>query len=686
MDFKKHPKKDFKDVNGLSKKEAQKEAEALREGIAYHNYLYYVKNKPEISDATYDTLFHRLQELEEAFPELASEDSPTRRVGAKPVDELKDVRHAEVMLSLNATLEEKEVQGFEAFVRRNTEKKKLVYVLEPKFDGLSVEVAYEQGRFKYGATRGNGEVGEDISENLKTIRTVPLQLQGEKAKMPSFLSVRGEAFMHKKGFQKLNKARMEKGEEPFANPRNAAAGIMRQLDPKKVAGKPLDVFFYEILKVEGNGFSSHWKALNQFPRWGLQTYPSNERCSSLKKIKKYHEHHLQTRDELDYEIDGIVIKLDDYSLREALGIRHRSPRWALAWKFPPKEEVTKLVDIVVQVGRTGILTPVALLEPVDVGGVTVSRATLHNEDEVHKKDVRPGDKVHIVRAGDVIPEVLERVKQPGKERGKGFRMPSTCPACGSEVMKEGAYYVCQAGLSCPPQLSGRIVHYASRDALDIAGLGDQTAKDLVTKGLARNIADLYDLATEDFLKLEGFAEKSASQLYQAIQGTKKPRLDRFLYALGIRHIGQRVARVLAEEYGGLESLEKASRADLEEIPEIGPEIAQSVVSFFDQKENRKVLKRLAESGLHPKKIPGSKTSSGLKGKTFVFTGRLENYTRQEAKNAVEDRGGRATSSVSKETDYLVIGENAGSKRKAAEKQKVRILVESEFLKLLREKT
>jgi DNA ligase (NAD+) len=683
MDFKKNPRTDFKDVDSLSKKEAKKEVAALREGIEYHDYLYYLKNKPEISDANYDKLFRRLQELEEAFPELASENSPTQRVGAEPVDELKDVRHAATMLSLNAALEEKDIEDFDAFIHRNTRKRKVVYVLEPKFDGLSVEVVYEKGRFKSAATRGDGQTGEDISENLKTIRSVPLQLRNSEGNVPPFLSVRGEAFMHKDGFHQLNKQRIENSQEPFANPRNAAAGTLRQLDPKKVEDKPLDIFFYEVLKVEGEDISTHWEALSRFVTWGLKTYPSNEKCSSVNKIKTYHRNHLEKRDELDYEIDGIVIKLDDYALRDTLGIRHRSPRWAMAWKFPPKEEVTELVDIVVQVGRTGILTPVALLEPVDVGGVTVSRATLHNADEVRKKDVRPGDMVRIVRAGDVIPEVLERVKQPGKKRTKAFKMPRHCPACGSEVMKEGAYTICPAGLSCAPQLVGRIIHYGSRDALDIAGLGKQTAEALVKAGLVENVADLYGLTVKDILTLEGFAEKSATQLHDAIQETTSPRLDRFLYGLGIRHVGQRMARVLSREYGSLDALREAGEKDLEKIPEIGPEIAHSVASFFAQEENREVLKRLDKAGVRPQKA-WKKKSQPLKGKTFVFTGELEGFTREEAKRAVEDRGGRATSSISGETHFLVRGAGPGGKLDEAKKQKVKVIGEEEFIKLIQE--
>jgi len=681
MDFKKKPRTQFKDIDELSKKEAREEAEALREGIEYHNYLYYVKNKPRISDATYDRLFHRLQELEEAFPELQSDTSPTRRVGAPPVDSLKKVEHTEPMLSLNAGLEEAEARDFDDFIHRHTEGKKITYVLEPKFDGLSVEVVYEDGVFQYGATRGDGETGEDISENLKTIGSIPLQLRKEED-IPSFLAVRGEVFMSKSGFQQLNKERIERGEESFANPRNAAAGTMRQLDSKQVAGKPLDIIFYEILKVEGEEFSSHWEVLQQFPRWGLKTDTHNKRCSSFKEIKKYHRKLAEGRDDLDYEIDGIVIKVDEYGQRDALGIRQRSPRWAFAWKFPPKEEVTTLEDIVVQVGRTGMLTPVALLQPVDVGGVTVSRATLHNEEEVRKKDVRPGDTVRIARAGDVIPEVVERVKERGKKRGKKFSMPEHCPVCDAEVVKEGAYYFCPAGLSCPAQQIGRVIYYASRDALDIEGLGEETATDMVHQGMVQDIADLYQLTVDDILELEGFAQKSATQLYEAIQGTKGPRLDRFLYALGIRHVGKRVARVLAQKYRSLDKIMQADKEDLEETPEIGPEIAQSVAQFFGQEENRKVLERLGEAGVEVGAMPPSKEKQALKGKTFVFTGALEHYTRDEAQQRVEELGGRATSSVSGETDYVIAGEDPGSKLDEAKEQKVKIIHEKEFERMV----
>ncbi|MDZ7700395.1 MAG: NAD-dependent DNA ligase LigA [Deltaproteobacteria bacterium] len=451
MDFKKNPTKTFKDIDQMTQQEARKEVDALREGIDYHDYLYYVKNQPEISDARYDKLFHRLQELEDAFPDLQSDQSPTQRVGAKPVSELRKVEHATPMLSLNAGLDEKEIKRFIDFVRRHIEGENVEFVLEPKFDGFSVELVYENGELKYGATRGDGETGEDITRNLKTIHTIPLRLRNGNG-TPDVLSVRGEVFMRKQGFQELNKERIEKGEDPFANARNAAAGTMRQLDPKNVADKPLDILFYDILYIEGDELTSHWDVLKHFPRWGLKTDTNNRKASSFKEIRSYHERLSEKRDDVEYDIDGIVIKLNNYTQRERLGVRQRSPRWAMVWKFPPKEEITTLEDIVVQVGRTGMLTPVALLQPVDVGGVTVSRATLHNEDEVKKKDVRPGDTVRIARAGDVIPEVVERIPKPGQKRQEAFAMPGKCPACGADVYREGAYYFCSGRLTCPLKL------------------------------------------------------------------------------------------------------------------------------------------------------------------------------------------------------------------------------------------
>jgi DNA ligase (NAD+) len=686
MDFKKNTKTQFKSIKKMTKKQAAEEAEALREAIEYHNYLYYIKNQPKISDSTYDKLFRRLQELEEVFPGLRSKTSPTQKVGAEPLDKLKKVRHTIPMLSLNSAIDEEEVRNFDQFIRRNIDKKKIAYTVEPKFDGLSVEIVYEKGIFQWGATRGDGEVGEDISENLKTIGPLVLRLQEQNGKkIPSFLAVRAEVFMPKSAFHKMNKERIERGEEPFANPRNAAAGTTRQLDPKKVADKPLDIAFYEILRLEGQEFSSHWEELQQFPKWGLKTDPHNKRCSSFEAVLRYFRQISRERETLDYEIDGIVIKLDDLKAREELGTRQRSPRWALAWKFPPKEEITRLVDIVVQVGRTGMLTPVALLEPVDVGGVTVSRATLHNEEEVRKKDVRPGDKIRVARAGDVIPEVVERIKEKGKKRGSKFSMPPKCPVCGTKVFREGAYYFCPAGLSCEAQLIGHILHYSSRNAMDIDGLGEKITKQMVARGMVEDIADLYRLSKDDLLQLEGFAAKSAKNLYHAIQGSKKARLDRFLYALGIRHVWHHVAQVLSRKYQSLESLRKAKKSSLEETPEIGPEIAQSVVEFFQQDVNKKVLKKLAKSGVEVKPMPEEGQDLLLEGQTFVFTGELKKYTRDEAKKQVENLGARASSRISGETDYVVVGENPGSKLAEAKKHHTKLLDEKEFEKLIKRK-
>jgi len=680
MPFKKNPKTDFKDVEKLDKKEAKEQIEALREGIEYHDHRYYVENRPEISDALYDKLFRRLQQLEEAFPELQSENSPTQRVGAAPVDELERVDHTVPMLSLDAALEEEKVADFHRFVKESSGKKPVAYVTEPKFDGLSVEVVYENGAFRYGATRGNGTTGEDISRNLRTIRSMPLKLRKTRS-APSLLAVRGEVLMSRKGFQRLNRERVENGKEPFANPRNAAAGTMRQLDPFLVAGRPLDIFFYEVMKIEGQSLDTHWEALSFLSAHGLKTSPDNQKASSLEEIRRRHRKTAQQRDELDYEIDGVVIKVDDLFLREKLGTRHRSPRWAVAWKFEAKQEVTVLDQIVVQVGRTGKLTPVALLDPVDVGGVTVSRATLHNADEVKRKDVRPGDTVRVARAGDVIPEIVERVKKPGKKRGAPFSMPDVCPACGSAVVREGAYHLCPGGLSCRPQLVGRILHYGSREAMDIDGLGEKTVEALVETERVRDLADLYRLSEDDLTGLERFAEKSAGNLVEAIQNTRKPRLDRFVYALGIRHVGQRMAQTIASRFKALEKIRSADRQDLEDIREIGPEIARSVVRFFDEEENQRVLDRLSDAGVEVQKMPSGSRKQPLSGKTFVFTGSLSDYTRSEAESLVEDLGGRATSSVSSRTDYVVAGKDPGNKLEDARKESAEILDEEGFKEL-----
>lgn len=685
MDFRKNPKTEFKPIEQIGKEEAAKECAALREGIHYHDHLYFVKNRPEISDAVYDRLFRRLQALEQAHPEFRSPDSPTLRVGAEPVSRLKKVRHAAPMLSLEGTLEETAVRAFCQMTRRHAGASEILYALEPKFDGFSVEVVYERGGFRAGSTRGNGEAGEDISHNLKTIGSVPLTLMNTE-QAPRFLAVRGEVFLSKKGFLALNKKRIERGEDPFANPRNAAAGMMRQLDSRKVAGMPLDVYFYEILALEREepAPSTHRAAIRQFVRWGLKVSPLNRTVSSYEEIHEYHRSLAERRDRLDYDIDGIVIKMDDYALRERMGMRERNPRWAIAWKFPPREEITLLEDIMISVGRTGMLTPSALLRPVDVGGVTVSRATLHNEDEVRRKDVRAGDWVRIIRAGDVIPEVKERVEQPGERRGAPFSMPERCPACGSAVVREGAYSLCTAGLSCPAQLASRIRHFASRNAMNIEHLGEKTAEQLVERGMARDLADLFYLSVEELKALEGFAEKSARLLHDAVHSAKHPRLDRFLYALGIRHVGSRIARLAANDLITLEAVVAADKERLRKIPDIGVEIADSIVHFFRQKENREVLRKMAKAGIEVLAMPTRPQALPLKDKTFVLTGALETLTRQAAKERIEALGGRVASSVSRETDYLVVGKNPGSKIEEAGRLRIETLDEAAFRKMIGE--
>lgn len=680
MDFKKNPGTQFKDIDDLDQGEAAEEAAALREGISYHDHLYYVKDSPKISDAQYDRLLKRLEELEDAYPKLKTDDSPTQRVGAEPVSKLEKVEHRAPLLSLQATLENEDVKHFLDRVRDKADSRSVQLMLEPKFDGLSVEVIYHDGKFEQGSTRGNGRVGEDISHNLKTIRTLPLSLR-ERDHLPGSLAVRGEIYMPLDGFTELNKKRVERGQEPFANPRNAAAGLMRQYESRNVAGKPLAIFFYEILSADGDIPDSHRRVLEQLRDWGLRTAPLNETATNLEDIGKYHAKLAERRDSLDYEIDGIVIKVDDYQLRDSLGARDRNPRWALAWKFEPREETTLVEDIVVQVGRTGILTPVALLQPVDVGGVTVSRATLHNESEARRKDIRIGDRVKVIRAGDVIPEIAERIKRPGKKRGDRFQMPGKCPVCGAGVTREGAYHICSAGLSCPAQLRGRIQHYASREAMDIDHLGEDAADQLVQRGLVENLADLYQLKESDLESLEGYAEKSAAKLHEAIQGARRVRLDRFLYALGIARVGRRVARQLAEAFGSLKALMNADREQLEDISGIGAEIAGAAADFLADPGNRRILQRLRRAGLQIEDMPAHRKQP-LKGKTFVFSGALDGFTRDEARERVEALGGRTTSSISGETDYLVVGDNPGSKRDDAEEQGVECIDEEEFRKLL----
>jgi len=665
----------------LSKEEAKKRIEELRKLIRHHDYLYYVLNKPEISDAEYDKLMLELKELEEKYPEFITPDSPTQRVGGFPAEEFKTVTHTKPMLSLDSAFTEEDIRRFDERVKRELGVESVEYVAEPKLDGLSVELVYENGVFVRGSTRGDGVNGEDVTENLKTIRAVPLRLR-EGRGVPSLLAVRGEVIMHIDDFEELNKQLIERGEEPLANPRNAAAGSLRRLDPRETAERPLDIFFYEILNIEGVEVDTQWDALNLLREWGLKVNRLIEKCSSIDDAIKYHGWMAEKREKLSYEIDGVVIKVDRLGYHEKLGIKARSPRWAIAYKFPPREEETEIVDIVVQVGRTGALTPVALLKPVDVTGVTVSRATLHNQDFIDQMDVRIGDKVKVARAGDVIPEVVKVLKEKRTGKEKKFHIPSRCPVCGSKVVKEGAFYRCTGGLACIAQLKRSIAHYASKGAMDIEGLGRKNVDLLVDSGLVRRLSDLYTLKKEDLLSLPRFAEKSAENLIEGIEKSKNQNLARFIYALGIPNVGEHMARVLAEHFKSLDNLMKASVEDLTSIHEVGPETAESIVSFFREKTNRDEIERMKKLGVKATVERVEKKEGLLDGKVFVFTGALKSFSREEAKSLVEELGGRAASSVSRNVDFVVVGENPGSKYDKAKKLGLKIIDEEEFKKMV----
>jgi DNA ligase (NAD+) len=671
-----------KDLGQLSYSAAKSYIDNLRREIRRHDYLYYVKDRPEISDEEYDRLFDALKRLEAQFPELTTPDSPTQRVGAKPQDKFGIVEHTAPMLSLDATREESEIRRFDERTRKSLNGK-VRYLLEEKFDGASVELVYESGVLKRAVTRGDGQQGEEITENIKTIRSVPLKLAGEDRKALKLLAVRGEVVMKIPAFEALNRKLLEAGNEPFANPRNAAAGSLRQLDPRITAERPLDAVVYEVMAVEGGRFSTDSQALKSLEDWGLPTPRRVLEVSTVSEIVKRHARLAEERDRLPYEIDGVVIKLDDLGARDKLGSTAHHPRWAIAYKFAPRGEETRIEQIAIQVGRTGVLTPVALMRPVEVGGVTISRATLHNREEVERKDVRVGDLVRIQRAGDVIPEVVERIPEPRRKREPPFKMPSKCPACGSRVVERGPYTICPNRFACPAQLKGRLKHFASKRALDIEGLGEETVSALVDRKLVRDLADLFRLKKEDLLRLEGFAERSAAKLVDAIQKSRRVELGRFLHALGIPEVGTAVARDLAQHFRNLESLRRANREELEKVSGIGPRMSVAIREFFRDKRNQHAIDALLEAGLEiietkrPQRQP-------LKGKTFVFTGSLDRFSRSEAEKLVESLGGQATSSVSGQTDYVVVGSEPGNKLDRAKSERVNILSENRFLDLLRE--
>jgi DNA ligase (NAD+) len=670
------------DLDRLSRDAVKDYIGKLRREIRRHDYLYYVKDRPEISDQEYDRLFDTLKHLEQRFPELTTRDSPTQRVGGKPLDEFRIVRHTVPMLSLDATREVADVRRFDERLRTSLNDQ-IRYVLEEKFDGASLELVYESGILTRAVTRGDGREGEDVTENVKTIRSVPLRLRGEHGRAPKLLAVRGEVMIKIAAFEALNRKLLAAGSEPFANPRNAAAGSLRQLDPRITANRPLDAVVYEVMAVEGIQFSTDSQALIFLEQHGLPVPKSVFEASTLSEILKRHQQLAEERDHLPYEIDGVVIKLDNLRARRKLGSTMHHPRWAIAYKFAPRSDETRIEQIAVQVGRTGVLTPVALMRPVEIGGVTISRATLHNREEIHRKDLRRGDWVRIQRAGDVIPEVVERIAEPQRKREAPFKMPSKCPACGSQAVIRGPYTVCANRFACPAQLKGHIRHFASRSGLDMEGLGEETVSALIDHGLVNTLADLFRLTKNDLLRLERFAERSAEKLVDAIQKSRRVELARFLYALGIPEVGAAAARDLAQHFRTLERLIAANREELAKVSGIGPKMSEAICEFLRDKRNQRAIDALLAAGVEIIEIKKLK-SQPLKGKTFVFTGALDRFSRTEARNLVEELGGLTASFVSHQTDYLVVGTEPGKKLADATSAGVRTLSERRFVDLLRE--
>jgi DNA ligase (NAD+) len=667
----------------MPNQEIEHKIKKLRDKINYHNYRYYILDDPEISDAEYDRLMRELQSLEQQYPEFITPDSPTQRVGATPLEAFETVTHTLPMLSLDNGFDEAEIREFDTRIRKLLPpREKIEYVAEPKFDGLAVELVYESGRFTVGSTRGDGTVGEDITQNLKTIKTVPLRLIDRKHSIPARLEVRGEVVFPIHAFETLNKQREQADEPLFANPRNAAAGSLRQLDPKITASRPLEIFFHSIGQVIGYSFSSHWQFLDTISAWGLRSTPERLLCQNLDEIFQFYDALEQKREQLPYEIDGLVIKVNSIAQREAIGIKSRSPRWAIAYKFPARQEITQILDIKPQVGRTGTLTPVAIMKPVQIGGVEVSRATLHNQDEIDKKDVRIGDWVVVQRAGDVIPEVVKVIDSRRTGNEKKYQIPNTCPVCGAHVVRlpGEAAHRCQ-NLSCPAQLKQQIGHFASRGAMDIEGLGDKLIDQLVEKGLIKDTADLYFLPKGQWANLERMADKSAQNIIDALDQSKTISLDRFIYSLGIRFVGEHTASLLADHFKTLANLKKTTYDELLTIYEIGPQSAQSIVQFFNEPKNLSTIDRLLKAGINIQQKEQA-TGDQLAGKTFVFTGTLASMSRDEAEKLVASLGGRAASSVSKKTDYVVVGTDPGSKATKARDLGVTILNEQEFKNLL----
>ncbi|GAB3041695.1 NAD-dependent DNA ligase LigA [Natronobiforma cellulositropha] len=678
------PPTEFEPLEDISDEAAERQADRLREAVREHDRRYYVEGAPTIADRTYDALFARLRDLEEAFG-LETPDSPTRAVGGEPLEAFDTVEHVAPMLSIDQSGEAEDVREFDRRVRRELEAagiEEVSYVCEPKFDGVSMAFVYEEGRLERAVTRGDGREGDDVTQNARTIGSVPGRLHDDP---PARFAVRGEVYMPKAAFQAHNRERIERGEEPFANPRNATAGTIRQLDPAVVAERPLEVFYFDVLDASELA-ETHWEELETFPSYGLRVTDRVERVTEIEDAIAYRNRLLEERDDLPFEIDGVVIKVDSRDAREELGRTARHDRWAFAYKFPARAEVTPIVDVALQVGRTGRVTPVALLEPVDVGGVTVSRASLHNPEEIEAKRVAVGDTVRVSRAGDVIPYV-EEVVEKGRENSSEsyYQLPERCPVCGSPLERDGPLAYCTGGLACDAQRRRSIEYYASDAGLDLEGLGERSVRQLVEAGLLESVADLYELEVADLEALEGWGETSAENVLGEIAASREPDLEQFLAALGIPHVGPATARELAREFASVEAVRETaleSPADLESVDEIGETVAEAISEFFASEGNAAVVDALLEH-VSPQASEGNAGGDALEGVTVVFTGSLSELTRSEAQALVEAHGANATSSVSGNTDYLVEGENAGTrKREDAEANGVTVRSEAEFLEEL----
>ncbi|WP_047983125.1 NAD-dependent DNA ligase LigA [Ornithinibacillus californiensis] len=666
----------------MDKAQAQVKIETLKELLNRYAHEYYVLDQPSIPDSEYDQKLEELRKLEAEFPDLITSDSPTQRIGGEPLEGFQKVQHSIPMLSLGNAFNEQDLRDFARRASQGTDKP-LAFVCELKIDGLAISLTYENGKFVRGATRGDGTTGEDITSNLRTIKSIPLSIK-EKAK----IEVRGEAYMPHKSFLALNKQREEDGLELFANPRNAAAGSLRQLDPKIAASRNLDIFLYGIGEWEANQVSSHSGRLKQLKDFGFRTNPEWKKCDTIEEVLAYVEYWTKERPNLPYEIDGIVIKIDDLQTQEELGFTVKSPRWAIAYKFPAEEVVTKLKDIELSVGRTGVVTPTAILEPVKVAGTTVQRASLHNEDLIRAKDIRIGDTVVIKKAGDIIPEVVRALTEQRTGKEEPFHMPEACPACGSELVRlEEEVALRCINPNCPAQLQEGLIHFVSRNAMNIDGLGEKVINQLFSEGLIHTIADIYRLEREELLKLERMGEKSVDNLLQAIAASKENSLERLLFGLGIRFIGAKAAKTLAVEFETIDRLKQASYEDLIAIDEIGDKMADSVVRYFEEEKVTDLIQELKELQLNmeykgPKRVEVSLESNPFAGKTIVLTGKMEQMSRPEAKERIEALGGKVTGSVSKKTDLVIAGEDAGSKYDKAVELGITVWNEEEFMKIL----